>query len=279
MAQPPGDAAAGPRLMHDLRVTDPRRKQEITSLAAYLPSGPRAPRHPRVVVGLDMSAENATVFCCGTGTRLADFPSIEPQCVATYDLPDDGPVRIVVGTAAGEVSVYDGENFTLLHPACAFDSPVTCLTTYFEPGVEGRARIAAGLEEGVVRVIDGESGAVISATEVMEEVPNQLLAYAHQGRQRLVVAGRRGKIWVVDPETGQCLHDLEGHSGNVRSLVWYEPTVAPGEIRIVSASWDHTAKVRCTGRVLSSSFFAASVALTLPPVVRRCGILRMAPWS
>jgi WD40 repeat protein len=63
-----------------------------------------------------------------------------------------------------------------------------------------------------------------------------------------------GHIWVYDPEAASALHHLQGHTCDIHDVACIaSSSAAPHHPRLVSASWDGTAKVwdRETGEMLA----------------------------
>jgi WD40 repeat protein len=148
----------------------------------------------------------------------------------------------VSGAATGQVQIFDGDALRRLHTYYDGAAQVTALMVYYEP-VGGRPRIVSAHREGALQVLDGESGALLRRLEGFDNTAWHLWAYVWvdgEGapQQRLAVGGGRGRLHVYNPETGELLRELRGHTGGgIAALASFDPSWAPGsEPHLVVAS-------------------------------------------
>jgi hypothetical protein len=112
---------------------------------SYLPSGGG---EPRLVADLG-AGDDLGVWDTGTGAFLGGL--LAPQAagmftsLVTYQRASDGRPRVAAGADEGHFSVWDGDDFQLLHTitATAEGRPVRCLAVYEEP-TSGRTRLVTG---------------------------------------------------------------------------------------------------------------------------------------
>jgi WD40 repeat protein len=176
-------------------------------------------------------------------------------CLATYTLPPEDRPRIASTDEKGNLRLWDGEDGRLVADQIAHPyHHCNDLGVYYEP-TEGRPRLVTGCSAGEVKVWDGESGEVLRALGVPDAVRKLGAHVSSDGRQWLATGGNEGGIWLHDLDSGEQVHALQGcHTDRITALAWFEPSWAPGQCILVSASWDHMAKVwdAETGRLLHS---------------------------
>jgi WD40 repeat protein len=95
-------------------------------------------------------------------------------------------------------------------------------------------------------VWDEESGVLHRELQGFDHHFTVLASFlSRDGQQpRLVAGSGRGHLRVYDPDAGSVLHRLEGHTDIVADLACIaSSSAAPHHPRLVSVSWDGTAKV------------------------------------
>jgi WD40 repeat protein len=98
----------------------------------------------------------------------------------------------------------------------------------------------------VLKVWDAESGVLHRELEGFGVRVTALATFlSPDGQQvRLVAGAPNGRMWVYDPEAGSALHHLDGHTKKIVDVACIaSSSAAPHHPRLVSASWDRTAKV------------------------------------
>jgi hypothetical protein len=99
---------------------------------------------------------------------------------------------------------------------------------------------------GALKVWDEESGVLHRELEGFRDPGVSALAsfLSADGQQVRLVAGSYGFLRMYDPEAGSLLHHLTGHGERISDLACIaSSSAAPHHPRIVSVSWDRTAKV------------------------------------
>ena len=164
-----------------------------------------------------------------------------------------GRARIASGSADKTVRVWDpetGEQLAEFTGRIGVTGPVHAVAVWAD--TDGRARIASGGEDETVRVWDPETGEQLAELTGHTATTNSLATWrvavwavagwaGTGGRAWIASGGDDGTVRVWDPETGEQLAGLTGHTGPVRAMaVW---TGTDGRPRIASGSDDWTVRV------------------------------------
>lgn len=89
----------------------------------------------------------------------------------------------------------------------------------FHPDPEA-ATLATADESGTVRIWDLTSGTETFRMESPGETAVYTLAFSPDGR-RLAAGGQDARLRILDPASGACLHQLDGHAGHVYAAVFH----------------------------------------------------------
>jgi WD40 repeat protein/transcriptional regulator with XRE-family HTH domain len=157
------------------------------------------------------------------------FQSTLTNVLASAFSPDGQ--QLAVGTASGEIRLYDGDCEHLLQQLEGHADGVWALAFTHD----GR-RLVSGSDDRTLRLWDLETGRCLS---VLEGHTNRVRALALSPDGRLLVSGSDDqtlRLW--DLETGQCLRTLEGHQGRIWAVAlssdgqWLASGDGAGTLRI-----------------------------------------------
>jgi WD40 repeat protein len=158
---------------------------------------------------------------------------------------------VVLSCEDGDFRVWDEESGELHRELEGFDAwcAVTALASFLSPDGQ-QARLVASGGRGEMRIYDPEAGSVLHRLDGHTDyIFNRALvclasSSAAPHHPLLVSAAHNGTVKVWDGETGECLADLKGHEGPMRSVaVWKEQTGEGEHDRIATAGEDGKVKV------------------------------------
>jgi hypothetical protein len=159
----------------------------ISVIASYLPSSSAG---PRIIIARDAATQ---VICGGTGEVVGELPTATGDRLATFVLHDSRPR--IVAQSTGLLRLFDGDTLELLYTQPIHEAVTAGLVVY-HAALEGltKPRIVSAYKDGVLQVLDGESGALLHSIETFGEGVTALSNYVWvdgEGlpRQRLVVGG------------------------------------------------------------------------------------------
>jgi hypothetical protein len=117
------------------------RPPEMGLICSYTPSDGGAPR----LVALVGDGYTLGVWDTGTGAFLGALEPKSFSCLVTYKRPSDGRPRVAAGSRGGDLCIWDGDDFRVLHAIQTnlLRSAVSCLAVYEEP-TSGRTRLITG---------------------------------------------------------------------------------------------------------------------------------------
>jgi WD40 repeat protein len=122
--------------------------QQALVLCSYTPTGGGA---PRLVAHTRVGAQDQclSVWDTGSGAFLRALRGPDPRqgfvSLVTYQRPSDGRPRVIAGGDSGQLCVFDGDDFTILHttPTDSKRYGIGRLAVYEGP-VEGGTRLVTG---------------------------------------------------------------------------------------------------------------------------------------
>jgi WD40 repeat protein len=191
-------------------------------------------------------AEGLKIFCDDEATaELSTLEAFFPLTLEGYELPG-GRTHLVCSHYGGQLSIFNAETFATVHTSAVSRSDINALLVY-HTCIDRHPRIVAANDDGDVRVLDGDTGVVLRELPNLGERVRRVANYNHteerggHSHPRVAVGGDSGRIAIYDPETGAQLHVLQ-HEKDIRGLMAFEPTFAPGRTYLASASYDGTVK-------------------------------------
>jgi hypothetical protein len=135
-----GAAEGEPRLVYTWAGPQANMPSLVRS---YLPSDGGTPR----LVAVIGAGAVLGVWDTGTGAFLGALQGSDTEVAFTnliaYQRPSDGRPRVAAGSDAGRLSIWDGDNFLVLHAIRTPGPAVRCLAVYEEP-TSGSTRLVSG---------------------------------------------------------------------------------------------------------------------------------------
>jgi len=113
-------------------------------------------------------------------------------------------------------------------------APIDCDSSVQALAMARNGHILAGCEDGALRVVDVDAGAVVATVKAHDKAVRAVAALL-DGRVASVSLSHAARVW--DVGTGACVATLAGHTGDVTSLA----VLADG--RLASGSQDHTVRL------------------------------------
>jgi hypothetical protein len=248
-----GERPSSPRVLRELTIEESSRSYHgaptigilVTSMAIYRPSpSARGELQPHRIA-LGSLASSPSISCSETGELLAGLESPEPQPhVITFQCSDGRPV-IITGDHKGWVRAWEGDDYRpIFEQNIHGDASRQQLYAYGGPG-EGRLRVVAlqawfgphQAQQALVHVLNGDTGEMLQ-TLVLEGVMQLIRGYvcSEGHRQRIVVAGSRGEVVVIDPEAGEVVQQMRGEGDKrITALACFESDESPPVPHVVAS--------------------------------------------
>jgi WD40 repeat protein len=225
--------------------------------------GPGGRYHIAVADG----ARSLGVWDAEAGTPVAELTGHTADVIAVTSLPRrDGRHHLVTGSTDGTVRIWDTATWNQIAELTGHTADVVAVTSL--PRRDGRHHLVTGSTDGTVRIWDtatwnqiaeltGEPGWLGSTAMfpnsrgrfdmIFTTIWIGALAVlpVGGGRHAIATAGRDKAVWIWDPDTGEQLAKLTGHTGVVTAIAALPEH--DGQNRIVTADADQTVRTWDTG--------------------------------